>query len=72
MDAVGSVPHPQPAGPLVDLDELRRPDGWMRATSPSGRAAYEGVISWTPIAGWGLPPPERGQAAAPAGAAGGA
>ena len=64
MDAEGNVPHPQPAGPLVDLDELRRPDGWMRATAPSGRAAYEGVIAWTPIAGWGLPPAERGQSGA--------
>jgi len=61
------VPHPQPAGPLVDLDELRRPDGWMRATAPSGRAAYEGLVAWTPIAGWGLPPAERGQSAPPAG-----
>jgi hypothetical protein len=59
------VPHPQPAGPLVDLEELRQPDGWMRATAPSGRAAYEGVISWTPIAGRGLPPAERGQSAPP-------
>ena len=66
MDAEGNVPHPQPAGPLIDLDELRRPDGWLRATAPSGRAAYEGVVAWTPIAGWGLPPAERGQSA-PAG-----
>ena len=67
MDSEGNVPHPQPAGPLADLDELRRPDGWMRATAPSGRAAYEGLVAWTPIAGWGLPPAERGQSAPPAG-----
>ena len=61
MDAEGNVPHPQPAEPLVDLDELRRPDGWMRATAPSGRAAYEGVVAWTAIAGLGAAPAGAGQ-----------
>jgi NADH-quinone oxidoreductase subunit I len=63
MEPDGTVPHPQPAGPLIDLNELRLADGWMRATAPSGRAAYEGIPAWTPTAGVGLRPPERGQRA---------
>ncbi len=62
----GTPNHPQPDGPLIDLAELRIADGWMRATSPSGRAAYEGIPSWTPSAGVGLRPPEQGQAGASA------
>ncbi|HSF87448.1 MAG TPA: NADH-quinone oxidoreductase subunit NuoI [Acidimicrobiia bacterium] len=57
----GTPNHPQPAGPLIDLAELKIADGWMRATAPSGRAAYEGIPSWTPSAGVGLRPPEMGQ-----------
>lgn len=60
----GTVPHPQPDGPLIDLAELRIGDGWMRATAPSGRAAYEGVTSWTPSARTGDLAPEAGQSAA--------
>ncbi len=59
----GSVPHPQPDGPLIDIAELKLGDGWMRATAPSGRASYEGVVSWTPSARTGNLPPERGQSA---------
>jgi NADH-quinone oxidoreductase subunit I len=59
---VDGVPnHPQPAGPLIDLAELKIADGWMRATASSGRVAYEGIPAWTPSAGVGLRPPERGQ-----------
>ena len=47
----GTPNHPVPAGPLIDLDELRISDGWMRATSSSGRAEYEGVVQWSPSAG---------------------
>jgi NADH-quinone oxidoreductase subunit I len=61
MDAEGNVPHPEPDSVLIDKGELRLGDGWMRATSPSGRAAYEGVVAWTPTAGVGLRPPEIGQ-----------
>jgi len=61
MDRDGNVPHPQPPGPLIDLDELKIADGWMRATASAGRAAYEGVPGWTPTAGVGLRPPEQGQ-----------
>ncbi len=59
----GTPNHPQPDGPLINLAELKIADGWMRATAPSGRVDYEGVPAWTPSAGVGLRPPERGQAA---------
>ena len=62
----GTPNHPQPDGPLIDLNELRIADGWMRATAPSGRAAYEGIPGWTASAGVGLRPAERGQAPASA------
>jgi len=61
VGADGVPNHPQPASKLIDLDELMIADGWMRATSPSGRAAYEGVVAWTPSAGVGVRPPEQGQ-----------
>jgi len=35
--------------------------GWMRATSPSGSAAYEGVIQWSGDLGVGVRIPEAGQ-----------
>ncbi|HQT99758.1 MAG TPA: NADH-quinone oxidoreductase subunit NuoI [Acidimicrobiales bacterium] len=35
--------------------------GWMRATSPSGEAAYEGVIQWTADLGAGTRAAEAGQ-----------
>jgi len=63
MDTDGNVPHPQPPSKLIDLDELKIADGWLRATSPSGRAAYQGMAGWTPTAGVGLRPPELGQSA---------
>lgn len=59
----GTPNHPQPAGPLIDLNELRISDGWMRATSPSGRMEYEGVVAWTPSAGTEELPAEIGQSA---------
>ena len=60
----GTPNHPQPPSNLIDLDELKLADGWMRATASSGRAAYEGVVAWTPSAGVGLRPAEAGQSAA--------
>ena len=36
MGPEGDVPHPQPASKLIDLDELKLADGWMRATAPGG------------------------------------
>jgi len=59
----GTPNHGQPDGPLLDLNELKLADGWMRATSPAGRAAFEGIPAWTPSAGVGLRPAERGQSA---------
>ena len=35
--------------PMVNLAELKEADGWMRATAPSGRAAYEGHSRLEPI-----------------------
>ncbi|MGC8498622.1 MAG: NADH-quinone oxidoreductase subunit NuoI [Acidimicrobiales bacterium] len=35
--------------------------GWMRATSPSGAADYEGVVQWTGDLGVGVRAPEGGQ-----------
>jgi len=63
MESDGSVPHPQPDSILIDKGELLQADGWMRATAPSGRAAYEGIPAWTPTLGAGLRPPEKGQSA---------
>ncbi len=57
----GTPNHPQPPSELIDLDELKAGDGWMRATSPAGHAAYEGVVAWTPSARTGSLPAERGQ-----------
>lgn len=42
----GSVPHMFPNDPLAQLAELDTADGWLRATAPSGVAAYEGVQAW--------------------------
>jgi NADH-quinone oxidoreductase subunit I len=67
MDREGSIPHPQPASVLIDLEELKELGGWTRATSPSGRSAYSGVVGWTPTAGIGRQEAERGQAATPPG-----
>jgi NADH-quinone oxidoreductase subunit I len=57
----GTPNHPLGDSPLIDIGELRLADGWMRATAPSGRVAYEGKAAWTPSAGVGLRPPEIGQ-----------
>jgi NADH-quinone oxidoreductase subunit I len=42
----GSVPHMFPDDPLADMSELNSADGWLRATSPSGYADYEGIKMW--------------------------
>jgi NADH-quinone oxidoreductase subunit I len=46
MDRGGNVPHMFPDEKLADLDELDAADGWLRATAPSGVAAYEGLKMW--------------------------
>jgi len=33
--------------------------GWMRATSPNGDAAYEGVVQWTADLARAYAPPSR-------------
>ena len=39
----------------------RHTSGWMRATSPSGSAAYEGEVQWSGELGYGVRVPEGGQ-----------
>ncbi|HZU72112.1 MAG TPA: NADH-quinone oxidoreductase subunit NuoI [Acidimicrobiales bacterium] len=39
----------------------RHTSAWMRATSPAGSAAQEGVPHWSPELGYGRRPPEAGQ-----------
>jgi NADH-quinone oxidoreductase subunit I len=51
MDREGNVPHMFPDDPLIDPGELATADGWVRATAPSGVAAYEGVKMWRDTAG---------------------
>src|SRR5680860_591222 len=46
MKPDGSVPHMFPDDPFADYDELTVADGWLRATSPSGSADYQGIQMW--------------------------
>jgi NADH-quinone oxidoreductase subunit I len=41
--------------------EAEMTGGWMRATSPSGDADFEGVVQWTADLGFGVRAPEGGQ-----------
>lgn len=43
--------------------EDQHTSAWMRATSPSGSAEYQGRVAWSGELGYGIRPPERGQAA---------
>lgn len=56
----GTPNHMFPEDELASMHELTEADGWMRATAPQGRAAYEGLPAWTPSAGVGLRPAEPG------------
>ena len=53
--------------PWEDWSDLEQVAGdtsaWVRATSPSGAAAYEGVVGWSGELGFGVKPPELGQTA---------
>lgn len=63
MDPDGHVPHMFDDDALANHDELQVADGWLRATAPSGNAAYEGVVQWqgTPgTANWD-PEPDQEQ-----------
>jgi NADH-quinone oxidoreductase subunit I len=46
MDREGAVPSMFPDDPIADQSELLTADGWVRATSPAGRAVYQGVQMW--------------------------
>jgi NADH-quinone oxidoreductase subunit I len=43
------------------FDPAEHTSGWMRATSPAGSAAYEGVVGWSGELGYGVRAPEGGQ-----------
>ncbi len=51
-------------------EEDEHTSAWMRATSPSGAAGYEGRVNWSGELGFGVRPPERGQSTAVASDAG--
>jgi NADH-quinone oxidoreductase subunit I len=61
MRTDGSVPHMFPDDPMANPDELLTADGWVRATAPSGNAAYEGVQMWqgTPGSADWAPEPDQ-------------
>lgn len=61
MHPDGSVPHMFDNDPYARFAELDTADGWMRATAPSGVAAYEGVQMWqgTPGAASWDPEPDQ-------------
>ena len=65
VDEEGRPNHMFDSDRLADFDELGEADGWMRATAPQGRAAYEGQVSWSGSAGVGVRPPEAGQSDLP-------
>jgi len=44
-------------------DEDDQTSSWMRVTSPSGVAAYEGQVQWSGELGYGVRDPEKGQSA---------
>ncbi|MCU1351845.1 MAG: NADH-quinone oxidoreductase, chain [Acidimicrobiales bacterium] len=48
-------------------DVVEHTSAWVRATAPSGSAAYEGRVGWSGELGFGVKPPERGQTADPKG-----
>lgn len=69
MDPSGKVPHMFPDDPMADLRELDTADGWVRATAPSGAAAYEGVQMWQGTPGPASWDPEPAQDVRDAGGA---
>jgi NADH-quinone oxidoreductase subunit I len=42
--------------------EDQHTSAWMRATSPGGDADFENTVSWSGELGYGVRPPEKGQA----------
>ncbi|MEC7926009.1 MAG: NADH-quinone oxidoreductase subunit NuoI [Actinomycetota bacterium] len=46
---------------LTNPEELKKADGWMRATSSSGNPEFEDTVGWTGSLGVGEREPEKGQ-----------
>jgi NADH-quinone oxidoreductase subunit I len=42
--------------------EDQHTSAWMRATSPGGDADFENTVGWSGELGYGVRPPEKGQA----------
>jgi NADH-quinone oxidoreductase subunit I len=59
VDDDGKPKH-QPWEDWREGDDLHT-SGWMRATSPSGSAEYEGRVQWSGELGFGVRSPEGGQ-----------
>ena len=59
VDDEGKPKH-QPWEDWREGDDLHT-SGWMRATSPSGSAEYEGRVQWSGELGFGVRSPEGGQ-----------
>ena len=61
---VGDDGHPQKL-PWEDWREgdAEHTSAWVRATAPSGSAAYEGRVGWSGELGFGVRAPEKGQTA---------
>jgi NADH-quinone oxidoreductase subunit I len=56
------MPRRLPWEDWSDLDAVApHTSAWMRATSPSGSAAFEGIPAWSGELGFGVRPPEHGQ-----------
>ena len=46
---------------LTNPEELKKADGWMRATSSNGNPDFQNTIGWTGSLGVGKRDPEKGQ-----------
>ena len=58
------LPQQMPWEDWSDLDKVAaQSSAWVRATSPSGSAEYEGRVAWSGELGFGVKPPEGGQPA---------
>src|SRR4051812_49168321 len=56
------LPRQMPWEDWSDLEAIvGMSSAWVRATSPSGDAAYEGRVGWSPELGFGVRPPEGDQ-----------
>jgi NADH-quinone oxidoreductase subunit I len=58
------LPRRMPWEDWTDIDDVAPlTSAWMRATSPSGSAAYAGQVQWAGELGFGVRAPEQGQSA---------